>query len=331
MEKVLLDNRRVWLKDVPEPELQTDTDVKIQVCYASICGYDMMMYRGQASPGPVFQVGHEVSGIVLETGRRVTGYKPGDWVVVRLDTPCGQCEMCREGKPDYCVNMQVQDGGMQERLVCSQTVLCHLGNLSLRAGCLIEPLTMGMCSIERARIRGGERVLILGGGAMGLLMLKLLKLYPVSEVVVTDPNRKKRQLAESFGAVRTFDPGSTRYVEELNGYCGSKGYDVVIEASGNPASAKIAFHLVGRGGRLVFFGLYGMNFELPVNLFSLYYKDALICAVLPSTTLYPAAVKLAPRLNLEELITAEFPYQKAAEAFQEKAKGAHAKVMLKFN
>lgn len=331
MKKVLLDNGSVWLKEIPEPILRRETDVKIQVDYASICGYDLMVYRGQASPGSDFRVGHEVSGTVLETGAQVTGLEPGDKVAVRLDTACGQCAMCRAGKPDYCLNMQMYDGGMQERMVCPEQVLCPLGGLGLRAGCLIEPLTMGMCSVKKADIRGGERVLILGGGAMGLLMLKLLRLYPVSEVVIADPNQKKRKMARDFGATWTFDPASPRYMEEMNGYCESEGYDVVIEASGNPASAKLAFHLAARGGRVVFFGLYGMNFELPVNLFNLYYKDVSIHAVLPSTTLYPAAVKLAPRLRLEELITAEFPYWKASEAFQEKASGEHAKVVLKFH
>lgn len=330
MKEILLDNRKIEIHEVREPLLQKDTDVLVQICYASICGYELMIYRGMASAGINSEVGHEVSGIVIDTGKKVTNFKAGDRVVVSLNTPCGDCSMCREGLPNYCLNMHIESHGMKERIVCPYTALHHLHNLTLREGCLIEPLTMAMCCVNKATLSGGERVLILGGGAMGLLILKLLLLYPIREAVLSDPNPNKRAMALSFGAAQTFDPYSDSYLRDVNNYSESNGYDVVIEASGNPASAKIAFHFVGRGGSLVFFGLYGMNFELPLNLFNLYWTDANICAVLPSTVLYPQAINLAPRLKLEELITAEFPFDQAERAFQEKDSGNHAKVILTF-
>lgn len=328
MREVLLDNRKIEIHDIDEPVIQKDSDVLVQIYYASICGYELMIYRGLASAGHNCEVGHEVSGIVIETGRKVTSFKPGDKVVVSLNTPCGDCPMCREGRPNYCLNMHIESHGMKERIVCPHTALHHLHDLSLREGCLIEPLTMAMCCVNKANLSGGERVLILGGGAMGLLILKLLLLYPIREVVIAEPNPNKRNLALSFGAAKAFDPYADGYLEEVNNYSQSNGYDVVIEASGNPASAKIAFHFVGHGGSLLLFGLYGMNFELPLNLFNLYWTDANICAVLPSTVLYPNAIKLAPRLKLDELITAEFPFEQAADAFKEKDSGNHAKVIL---
>lgn len=328
MKEILLSNRKIQIHDTAEPSIRKDTDVLVQICYASICGYELMIYRGLASAGINSEVGHEVSGIVLETGKKVTNFKPGDNVVVSLNTACGDCSMCREGRPDYCLNMHIESHGMKERIVCPHTSLHHLHNLSLREGCLIEPLTMAMCCVSKANLSGGERVLILGGGAMGLLILKLLLLYPIREVIVADPHLNKRNLALSFGAAKAFDPYAEGYLGEVNNYSSSNGYDVVIEASGNPASAKIAFHFVSRGGHLIFFGLYGMNFELPLNLFNLYWTDANICSVLPSTVLYPNAIKLAPRLNLSELITAEYPFEQVEDAFREKDRGNHAKVIL---
>lgn len=330
MKRILLDNRKIQIQDIEEPVIQNDTDVLVEICYASICGYELMIYRGQASAGPNYEVGHEVSGLVLKTGKGVTNFQPGDPVVVSLNTPCGNCSMCKRGQFNYCLNMRVESNNMRERIVCSQTALHHLQHLSLREGCLIEPLTMAMCCVNNAKPSTGDRVLILGGGAMGLLILKLLLLYPVQDIVIADPNPRKREMALSFGASCAFDPYTDKYLEEVNKYSENEGYDIVIEASGNPVSAKMSPYFVSRGGRLVFFGLYGMNFELSLNLFNLYWNDMHISAVYPSTSFYSDAIKLAPRLKLQELITKELPFEQAAEAFREKDTGNHVKVVLRF-
>lgn len=330
MKRVLLDNRQIQIQEIEEPVLQNDSDVLVQVCYSSICGYELMIYRGQASAGSNYEVGHEISGIVLKTGKAVTDFKPGDPVVVGLHTHCGICSMCRRQQYNYCLNMHSESNNMRERIVCPQTAIYHLHSLPLREGCLIEPLTMAMCCVNNAKPSAGDRVLILGGGAMGLLILKLLLLYPIQDVAVAEPNPHKREMAISFGASCVFDPYADKYMDEVNQFSGHEGYNIVIEASGNPVSAKISPYFVSRGGRLVFFGLYGMNFELPLNLFSLYWNDMKVSAVYPSTSFYTDAIKLAPRLKLQELITAEFPFEQAEEAFREKDTGNHVKVVLKF-
>ena len=330
MKKVFLDNQQIHIQEIEEPVIENDSDVLVEVSYSSICGYELMIYRGQASAGSNYEVGHEVSGVVLKTGKSVTDFKPGDPVVVSLNTHCGNCSMCRRGQYNSCLNMHVESNNMRERIVCPQTALYHLHDLSLREGCLIEPLTMAMCCVNNAKPSAGDRVLVLGGGAMGLLILKLLLLYPVQDVAVAEPNPRKREMALSFGATRTFDHYADKYMEEVSKFSDNEGYNIVIEASGSPASAKISPYFVSRGGRLVFFGLYGMNFELSLNLFSLYWNDMHISAVYPSTSYYVDAIKLAPRLKLQELITGEFPFEQAEEAFREKDTGNHVKVVLNF-
>ena len=92
----------------------------------------------------------------------------------------------------------------------------------------------------------------------------------------------------------------------------------------------MALNIVARGGSVVYFGLYGMDFNLEVNLFNLYWKDANISCVCVPSGYFPAALAMAGHLKLEEVVTAVFPFEAAIQAFEEKATGRHAKVMLRF-
>lgn len=166
---------------------------------------------------------------------------------------------------------------------------------------------------------------------MGLLILKLIRHHLASKVAIAEPVENKRTMALRFGADQVFDPNSPTFFTDTDEFSEGLGFDVVIESSGNQGSAQRAHYFVARGGNLIFYGLYGMNFELPLNLFSLYWKDITINAVYPSVTNFQKAVEIARHLSLEELITAEFPFHMIDEAFREKASGNHAKVMINFD
>ncbi|MDO4547194.1 MAG: zinc-binding dehydrogenase, partial [Clostridia bacterium] len=180
-----------------------------------------------------------------------------------------------------------------------------------------------------ANLGYGKSILVLGGGAMGLLMTKLAMLSPIAKLAVADPHPEKRAMAMAFGAQAAFDPHAPDFFQQALAYSDDLGYDSVIEASGSRSSSRIAFHLLARGGILVYFGLYGMNYDLPLNLFNLYWKDAFVTAVYPAISMYQPALELAPRLGLEEIITSEFPFEQAPAAFAQKAVGKDAKVILR--
>lgn len=329
MKAAHLFEKKIIVRDINEPKINDDEDVKIKIAYCSICGYDMMVYNGTASSEKNGIVGHEASGVVVECGKAVTSLKPGDNVVISLFSPCGICEECRNNRPVYCVNPYTESSSMREYVVCHQNSVQKLGNVSLKEGCLIEPLTLAIHATSKVRIGGGEKVLILGGGAMGNLLLKTLALTPVGSIAIADPHHNKREMALSFGADAAFDSKDDEFIQKTLEFSGSLGYDVVIEASGNQASAKTAFHFLSRGGRLLFFGLYGMDFELPINLFNVYWKDAQIMALYPDVNLYPKAINMAPKIRLSDIITAEFPLEEAPQAFGEKATGRHCKVLIR--
>ena len=330
----LNEQRQPELVEVPLPTIIRPNDVLIRMAHASICGYDMMVIKGDYATEPDRRVGHEGSGVVEAVGVAVPQefIAPGDRVTIEAYQRCGVCQACRGGQPEYCINPGSGSTNlMSEYVVYDYKQVYRLpDSLSLKEGSLIEPLMMAMHTYSKARLGVGKSLLIIGGGAMGLILLKLATLYPFSRIVVAEPNEEKRKLALRFGASDVIDPSKSHIVASVTEISHGMGFDTVIEASGNRECAKLALHLVSRGGALIYFALYGMQYALEVNLFQLYWRDSTISAVCVPANAFPAAIEIAPRVKLEEVITGLFPFTEAPLAFAEKAKGQHAKVMLAF-
>ncbi|HHX37975.1 MAG TPA: alcohol dehydrogenase catalytic domain-containing protein [Clostridiaceae bacterium] len=327
-------DNELYFIDMPKPQIVEPNQVLIKMAYASICGYDMMTIKGQAGYPKDGQMGHEGSGLVVAVGSNVheSELKVGDHVSILPFQFCGHCKACRSKQTEYCLNPSGRSDLMTEYIVEDKKFVFRLPpHLSLKEGCLIEPLMMGMYAVKKANLKYDSRVLILGCGAMGQIILKLVKMHPVSRVVVVEPDFDKRRKALEFGADVALDvkKGTSTMSAVLNDNDGL-GYDAVLEVSGDRNSAEMALNVVARGGSVVYYGLYGMEYALKVNLFNLYWKDTTITAVCVPSGYFPPAIDFAHRIGLEDVISAIFPFRKAIEAFEEKATGRHAKVMIEF-
>jgi len=327
-------NRGLYFLGLPDPPEPGPDEVLVRMKYASICGFDMMMLNGKAAYPKNGVLGHEGSGIIEAVGKRVSPaeFKPGDRVAINPYTFCGQCDACRSNQPNFCINPGGRSDLMTEYIsIDAKQAFLLPTEVSLPAGSLIEPLMMAMHAISKARLDWGKNLIILGGGAMGQIILKLARQYPLGKIVVVEPVAAKREMAKRFGADVVLDPSGCNLVTEALLLNGGMGYDAVIEASGSRGSAQTALNIVARGGSVVYFGLYGMDFNLEVNLFNLYWKDATISCVCVPSGYFPSAIAMAGRLRLEEVVTGLFPFSQGIQAFAEKASGAHAKVMLQFD
>ncbi|MBC3937810.1 hypothetical protein D4A47_02660 [Anaerotruncus massiliensis (ex Liu et al. 2021)] len=327
-------NRELYFLGLPDPPDPGPDEVLVRMKYASICGFDMMMLNGKAAYPKNGVLGHEGSGIIEAVGKRVSPaeFKPGDRVAINPYTFCGQCDACRSNQPNFCINPGGRSDLMTEYIsIDAKQAFLLPTEVSLPAGSLIEPLMMAMHAISKARLDWGKNLIILGGGAMGQIILKLARQYPLGKIVVVEPVAAKREMAKRFGADVVLDPSGCNLVTEALLLNGGMGYDAVIEASGSRGSAQTALNIVARGGSVVYFGLYGMDFNLEVNLFNLYWKDATISCVCVPSGYFPSAIAMAGRLRLEEVVTGLFPFSQGIQAFAEKASGVHAKVMLQFD
>ena len=324
-------DRSLYFQDVLRPGAPGPGQILVKMRYASICDYDMMILRGAAAREPSGFVGHEGSGIVAAVGEDVTELKPGDRVTMEDTRPCGICEACCSNRKEYCINIQSNAYSMSEYVLFNQSMVYRLpDSQSLKEGCLIKPLTMAMHAVTKANLSYGKNVILLGCGGKGQIILKLIRQHPVGKIVVVEPEAEKRKAALRFGADVVLNPYAGNMITEALMQTGGQGYDAVFEITGNSNAVKNAFNLVSRGGSVVYYALYGAEFTLSVNLMSLFWKDAALSAVGVPSGQFPSALNMAGRLNLEEVITSVYPFDRAIEAFEAKAKGGQAKVMLEF-
>jgi len=206
--------------------------VRVRVTSAGICGSDL--HAVAAGPSPTV-LGHEFGGLLDD----------GSLVAVQPFAPCAECPACRRGDEQLCPGTRdflgaSRDGGLaDEVLVDPRCLVAVPAGVDPAAVALVEPIAVAVHAVERARLQAGERVLVIGGGSIGLLCAAVLA-DRGSAVDLLARHPAQRRAAETLGA------GTLRA-----GTVASRRYPVVVDAAGTASSAEQALRAVERGGRLV--------------------------------------------------------------------------------
>ena len=322
--------------DIPEFQIVHDETVKIKVAYCAICGSDPHSVGG-AFDRPLPQgLGHEISGIIVEVGKSATknGFKVGDRVAGNFVRPCGTCYHCRNMQEQFCeFKGDFKCPGMSEYITWHESQLCKLpDNISLRDGCILEPVSVAVRIADKTNVKVGNRVAINGGGPIGLLTLQLMNMYGATSLTMIEPIASRRELAKKYGAEYTIDPINSNVTEEAMKITNGMGFDVVIEVSGTPAGATPMPTITARGGTLVYAAMYPNEWEMAMNLFKVFYRSELtLTGVLMSPYTFPRAAQLLPRLQLKELSEKSFYIDDAAEAFACHLAGEYPKILINCN
>ena len=212
---------------VPTP---SDHEVLVRVAYCGVCGTDIHIVFGDGGwgvPGSIY--GHEWSGVVAAVGARVGRWKVGDKVVG--PTSGGFAEFLKEHE---------------------DTLYPVPPAMDLRTAALAEPLAVALHGVTRSGATASDRVLITGGGPIGLLTLAALQARGLTDVTVSEPVPERHATVERLGATVT----TPAELEEVKSYLDtvSAPYDVVIECSGTVAATTQGLTQLRRGGRLVIVG-----------------------------------------------------------------------------
>lgn len=333
----LYPSRGVHMMDVPEPQIARPTDVKIKVEYCAICGSDIhistgafdYMFAGVPENCPI-PLGHEVSGVVVETGDGCTTVKVGDRVTYNNNRGCGQCYFCRNRMENFCRSMTTTQGGMGEFVVTDETQVYLLPeNVSLRHGCLTEPTSIAMRAIQQADIKPGMSVAILGAGPIGMLALQLARLSGAYPLVMIGRRAGKMELARELGADAAFASAEMDAAQASMELVDGRGFDVVLECSGALSALDMAYNLVAPGGTLVIVSAYQGGAKYSLDLGTAFYKELTIKNVFLSPGLFDRSVRILNRLDLDKLITEEFSLEQYEEAFQAHSGSGHVKTILK--
>jgi len=249
-------------------------DVLIGVKACAICGSDLHIYKGKhpSAPLPV-AIGHELSGEVLETGNKVSKIKVGDRVVIEPVIVCGDCYFCRRGSYHLCMDISFQyrkgQGGFAPYFVAQEDWV-HLipDGVSFEEGALIEPLSVALHAIGRAKLSLGETVAIFGAGAVGLLILSLARTTGAAEIFIADIQGHRLAKAEELGASETWNSAKTDVVQRIMERTSQRGVDKTFEVVGLETTLVQALRALKKGGTSVLVGIFeDPEVRIPANLF----------------------------------------------------------------
>jgi 2-desacetyl-2-hydroxyethyl bacteriochlorophyllide A dehydrogenase len=296
-------------------------EVRLEVAYVGICGTDLHIKHG-AMDGRVrvpAVIGHEMSGTVVALGDGITDYAPGDQVTVMPLEWCGDCAACRAGHRHVCQNLVFVGidaaGAMQQSWTVPERLLVRLPErLGLPAGALSEPLAVAVHDVRRGGVRRGERVLVVGGGPIGLLVA-CVAAAEGAEVLVSEPHAFRRSVAERLG-LRVLDPSAEELDAVIDAWTGGAGADVAFEVSGSDAGLRAATHALRVRGRLVVVAIHSR--PVPVDLFRVFWRELeLIGARVYERRDFERAVEMlaSGEIPAAELISAVLPLERTPDAF----------------
>ncbi|MGE0878548.1 MAG: zinc-binding dehydrogenase [Acidimicrobiia bacterium] len=301
---------------VADVELGHGDGVRVKVTTAGICGSDLSIVAGGMVP---FTLGHEIAG-VLDDGTRVA---------IEPLAPCGTCDQCGKGAYNRCRSSSLlfgvgRDGGMADYVLAPERTLVPLPDRApAGAGCLVEPIAVSLHGVRQARTVASDRVLVIGGGTIGLTAVAAAKSVGATvDLVARHPHQAAA--GQSLGA-RVGEPDGE--------------YDVVIDCAGNEATITQAVETCAPGGTIVVLAAHHRT--MPVNGLAVMLKEVSLIGSLcygwsPPGTKQARDFESAAALLAEEpaiattLITHRFPLDRAVDAFAAAAdrKSGSIKVVL---
>jgi len=262
----------IRLIDVEEPEpKENEVLVKVKAC--GFCGTDFATYKGVYYANFPVILGHEFSGEVVDVGNSVKKVKAGDRVTVDPNIVCHNCYFCNIGEEHLCENLATigthRNGGFTEYCAVPETnIFLMEKDISFEKGAMTEPLACAMRGIEMANIKSGDTLLVLGAGAMGILMVLLARIAGASNIIISEVIGERRRIAKECGADIVINPNEKNVLEEVKKvkYCGA---DAVIDCTGSTKVAELSLKYSRRGGHIVWYSVYPSNETVPVAPFNM--------------------------------------------------------------
>ena len=306
-------------------------EVVIRVTLTTICGTDVHILKGEYPVKPGLIIGHEPVGIIHEVGPGITGYTPGERVLVGAITPCGQCNFCLSGNLSQCGGAiggwkfgNTINGAQAEYLLVphAQANLAKIpSNLRDEEVVLLADIaSTGFSAFESANMKLGDTVAVFAQGPIGLSASAGARLHGASRIFAVDSNPVRLERAKQMGADVTLNFKETDPVKEILRMTGGRGVDVAIEALGEQETFENCLRVLRPGGTLSSLGVYSGKLAVPLEPFAAGLGDHKIV-----TTLCPGGKERMRRLmelvanrriDLTPLLTHTFPLERITEAYK---------------
>jgi L-iditol 2-dehydrogenase len=331
------------IREVSDPVAPDDGLVlKVQAC--GVCGSDLRRWR--EGPSQVVNgiiAGHEVAGIVLEVGKDVTAYSPGDHLALAPDVHCGRCYYCRRGMYNLCDDLRLvgitpgYPGGFAEKMVLTREILVNgivhrmPNGLSFIEGTLAEPCSSVLAAQQKAGISLDDVVVIMGAGPIGCLHVAIAKARGAF-VIVSEPNETRREMIQRFEPDVIVDPFNEDLAARVGQLTRGLGADIVICANPVAATQTQAVEIVRKAGRVILFGgLPKSNSMTSLDANRIHYGEVeVVGAFSYHPTFHELALDAIRRrlIPADRVITHVFPLDKINDAFAMASSGEALKVVV---
>ncbi|MGE5613155.1 MAG: zinc-dependent alcohol dehydrogenase family protein [Bacillota bacterium] len=320
--------------DVPVKEPAPDEAV-MKVAFCGICGTDLHIFHGDegsAATTPPCILGHEMSGTIVKVGENVTTLKPGDKVTVDPNTYCGKCYYCKSGKEHFCNGMigagTTIDGGFAEYCTLPEKMFIKVpDSVSYEEAAFAEPISCCLHGVDLTDIQVGDRVLVIGGGTIGLIMVQLSRLAGASSVTLIEPDTGKAALGLRLGADLCF-ASCDEYIRSIE----TEGdrVDRVIECVGKEETVSCAIEAASKGATVMIFSLTKPKAEVSIRPFEIFRKELHITASFVNPYTQARAVELlaSKRVQVKDLVSMKIPLEKLAEVLSDGKYRAKTKILV---
>jgi alcohol dehydrogenase len=327
------------LEDRPKPEIQAPDDAVVRITKTTICGTDLHILKGDVpscQPGRI--LGHEGVGIVESTGAGVTGFRPGDAVLISCISSCGKCSYCRRAMYSHCTSGgwilgNTIDGTQAEyvRIPHADTSLYHIpkGADEEALVLLSDIMPTGFeCGVLNGRMENpGVSVAIVGAGPIGLATLMTARFYSPSRIIMIDVDDNRLGVARRFGATDTINSASEDAAQKVMALTGGIGVDTVVEAVGLPETFELCQALIAPGGTIANVGVHGHKVDL--HLERLWSHNIAITTRLVDTATTPVLLRAVQSRQLDPsvLITHRFTLDQIIEAYDTFGRAAETRAL----
>ena len=326
------------LEDVPSPLVGLN-DVKIKITHNAICGTDLHIYKwdnwAQRTLKTPLIIGHEFCGIISEVGPGVKQFKIGERVSGEGHLTCGHCRNCRAGKKHLCpstIGIGVNcNGAFGEYLVIPESNVWPVhDDIPSEIASFFDPLGNAVHSALSHEMIG-EDVLITGAGPIGLMSIKICQFIGARNIVITDINNFRLDLAKKLGASKTLNINHQKIQDHLSDLKIINGFDVGLEMSGNPLALNDMIDNMHHGGRISLLGL--LPKTTTINWDHIIFKGLILKGIYGREmyeTWYKMTQMLKSGLNISNIITHKIPIDDFEEGFKIMESGKCGKVILEW-
>ncbi len=307
--------------DMPKPEINEHDNVLVKIKASGICGSDVGIYHGTNAAATYPRViGHEIVGEIVEVGSNVKTRKVGERVIIDQVTACGHCYACRKSRPNVCQNLQVRgvhiDGGYREFMAVPEKDCYVIPDfLEYRDAVMIEPTTIAVQACSRAQLESEDDVLIIGAGALGSSLLRIVKLFNPHSIIMADIDEARLDEALSKGATAKINSRSEDLVKRAKELTGGYGPTVTIDAACVKGSLLNACQAAGNATRVITMGFSIAPDE--INQFVITSKELDIRGSRLQNRKFGEVITLVNehKVDLNGAVSHTFPFMEAQKAF----------------